>query len=240
MLSAIILDDEILAQERLKLLLHDNHVIVLEMFTNAKRALQWLQYHQTDIIFVDIRLPEISGLEFVQQFKQFNTQDTAIIFSTAYDEFAVDAFSLNAKDYLLKPVCANRLKETLRRILKYKNNTDNSHFHYFTIQLKNEWIKIPWQKVTYLQAEDKSVFLLTDNNERYELPKTLTYWEEQLKNKVVRVHRNTLVMKHMLESLTKIEHNGNNRWHAKIINSNTLLPISRRQLGYVQQQFCEE
>ncbi|MCV2509615.1 MAG: LytTR family transcriptional regulator DNA-binding domain-containing protein, partial [Neisseriaceae bacterium] len=63
---------------------------------------------------------------------------------------------------------------------------------------------------------------------------------EQLQNKVIRIHRNTLVMKHMLESLTKTETNSGLRWHAKIANYDILLPISRRQLAHVQQQFCKE
>ncbi|MFH4415462.1 MAG: LytTR family DNA-binding domain-containing protein [Neisseriaceae bacterium] len=238
MLSAIILEDEILAQERLKLLLKDNKVAVLETFKSASSALIWLEGHVTDIIFVDIGLPEINGIEFVRQLRQKKISAASVIFSTAYDNFAVEAFTLNATDYLLKPIRAKRLKEALNKIPNYQQEKENG-FHFFKIQLKKNLLKIPWQKVVYLQAEDKSVFLFTVQQEIYELPYSLTYWENQLRDKAIRIHRNTLVIKPMLEALVKREINNHLKWHAKIANSDLLLPISRRQLSQVQQQFYE-
>ena len=119
MLSAVILEDEILAQERLKLLLKENNVTVLEIFTDAKAALNWFENHSADVTFVDIELPEISGVEFVEQLKKISSNFGSIIFCTAFDRYAVDAFQLRITDYLMKPVRASRLKEALMRVPGY-------------------------------------------------------------------------------------------------------------------------
>ena len=239
MLSAVILEDEILAQERLKLLLKENNVTVLEIFTDAKAALNWFENHSADVTFVDIELPEISGVEFVEQLKKISSNFGSIIFCTAFDRYAVDAFQLRITDYLMKPVRASRLKEALMRVPGYSQNTE-SGFHFFKIHSKGKQIKLPWQKVAYLQAEDKSVFLYINEQEYYELHQTLNYWENKLRDKVIRIHRNTLVFKSFIEFLVEQKTENGLKWHAKIRNFTTPLPISRRQLKHVHAQFYEE
>ena len=80
MLSAIVLEDEIAAQMRLNLLLKERNVSVLSSFTNAKEALTWIKNHEVDVIFVDIRLPEMNGLEFVEEVKKLHQDNSRIIF----------------------------------------------------------------------------------------------------------------------------------------------------------------
>ena len=104
MLSAIIVEDEVLAAERLRVLLEECNVVLLNVFHHAQPALDWLSIHEADIVFADIGLPEINGLEFVERIKRGAKRQPEIIFTTAYEEHALRAFELAAADYLLKPI----------------------------------------------------------------------------------------------------------------------------------------
>ena len=84
------------------------------------------------------------------------------------------------------------------------------------------------------------MLLITEEGQTYALPKTLSYWAEQLGNKAIRIHRNALVMRHMLKSLVKVETDKGTRWKVEIKSLEELLPISRRQLRQVQDFFCKE
>lgn len=84
------------------------------------------------------------------------------------------------------------------------------------------------------------MFLYINEQEYYELHQTLNYWENKLRDKVIRIHRNTLVFKSFIEFLVEQKTENGLKWHAKIRNFTTPLPISRRQLKHVQAQFYEE
>ena len=91
MLSAIIVEDEVLAAERLRVLLEECNVVLLNVFHHAQPALDWLSIHEADIVFADIGLPEINGLEFVERIKRGAKRQPEIIFTTAYEEHALRA-----------------------------------------------------------------------------------------------------------------------------------------------------
>ena len=98
-------------------------------------------------------------------------------------------------------------------------------------------LEIPWQQARYLQADQKTVFLITGDGAKYELPKTLVYWEELLGEKVIRVHRNALVMRHTLDSLIRLDgddDDSNASWGAKVLDVEEVLPVSRRQLSSIR------
>lgn len=113
MFKVLIVDDERLARVELKRLLQSHKDIeVFGEAKNAKEALNFLDNHSVNLIFVDIHMPEISGLELASQFDD----DVKFVFCTAFQEYAVDAFSLNAFDYLVKPVAPERLEATLNKL----------------------------------------------------------------------------------------------------------------------------
>lgn len=236
MLSAIIVEDEVLATERLKILLKDNDVTVLAEFSEAISALEWLNAHDVDIAFVDIGLPEMDGLSFVERLKRTAHSVPAIIFTTAYEEHALKAFELAATDYLLKPIKRSRLQEALAR-LRPQDHT-NQGLMSFTVQTRDKIIDIPWQQARYLLAEEKGVLLVTSDGNCYDLPKTLIYWEGLLGDKILRIHRNALVLRHALASLVKIadDANSNTSWGAEILDLDEILPVSRRQLAAIRKE----
>lgn len=234
--SAIIVEDEVLAAERLRVLLEECGVVLLKTFHHAQHALDWLSVHEVDIVFSDINMPEITGLEFVERIKRLAKKQPHVIFTTAYEEFALRAFELAAADYLLKPIKIARLQTALARIQESDEN-GGEEFKNFQVFNRDRMVEIPWQQARYLLAEQKTVFLFTGDGQRYELPKTLVYWEELLGDKVIRIHRNALVMRHTLDSLIRLDgedDEGDASWGAKVLDIDEVLPVSRRQLSAIR------
>ncbi|ROV56911.1 LytR/AlgR family response regulator transcription factor [Neisseria chenwenguii] len=234
--SAIIVEDEVLAAERLRVLLEESGVVLLKVFHHAQPALDWLAVHEADIVFADIGLPEITGLELVERIKRVAKRQPEIIFTTAYEEHALRAFELAAVDYLLKPIKLTRLQTALERVSKkYQEKADD--FTHFKVFSRDRMMEIPWQQARYLLAENKTVYLYTGDGISYDLPKTLLYWEELLGDKVIRVHRNALVFRHTLDCLIRMddeEDESNATWGAKVLDVEKPLAVSRRQLAAIR------
>ena len=237
MLSAIIVEDEVLAAERLRVLLEECSVVLLKVFHHAQPALDWLSIHEADIVFADIGLPEITGLELAERIKRVAKKQPEVIFTTAYEEHALRAFELAAADYLLKPIKVSRLQATLER-LNEKHREKADDFTHFKVFNRNRMVEIPWQQVRYLMAEHKTVFLFTGDGQSYELPKTLVYWEELLGDKIIRIHRNALVFRHTLDCLIRLdsgeEDDSNATWGAQVLDVEKPLAVSRRQLAAIR------
>jgi len=124
MLNVVVVDDEILGQEMLIRLLGDYRAVsVAAVFDNGGDTLAWFQENTADAAFLDIQMPGISGLELATSLVQLQPS-LKIVFVTAYDRFAVEAFRLASLDYLLKPVTDERLKITLDRLAVGKENQD--------------------------------------------------------------------------------------------------------------------
>lgn len=142
MLSAIIVEDEVLAAERLRVLLEECNVVLLKIFHHAQPALDWLSLHEADIVFADIGLPEITGLELVERIKRVAKKQPEVIFTTAYEEHALRAFELAAADYLLKPIKVSRLQAALER-LNEKHREKADDFTHFKVFNRNRMVEIP-------------------------------------------------------------------------------------------------
>ena len=93
-----------ISSRTLRVLLEECNVVLLNVFHHAMPALEWLSVHEVDIVFADIGMPEIDGLEFVERIKRTAKRQPEIVFTTAYEEHALRAFELAAADYLLKPI----------------------------------------------------------------------------------------------------------------------------------------
>ncbi|WP_062051682.1 response regulator [Bacillus sp. JCM 19034] len=132
MFKAILIDDEKLALERLKALLHrvSNNIDVIGEYQNAKNALEAIQSDTPDIIFLDIRMPEISGIELANLIRD-DYPEVFIVFVSGYDQYAMETYEIFALDYLLKPIMPKRLKKTLERLETYyrPHNRLNSPKH---------------------------------------------------------------------------------------------------------------
>ena len=113
-MRAIIIDDERLARKELKSLLKDYHEIeIVDECSSPEEALKSIEKHNPDLLFLDIQMPEKTGFDLLQELDK----SPKVVFVTAFDEYAVKAFEVNALDYLMKPVDPERLKETMAKIL---------------------------------------------------------------------------------------------------------------------------
>lgn len=117
--KAIIIDDERLAREELKLLLKDYHEIdIIDEAKNGEEGIEKIKQHRPDLIFLDVSMPGMTGFEMLQRLEEI----PRVIFVTAYDEFAIKAFEVNALDYVMKPVDPDRLKDA---VSKLESNEDD-------------------------------------------------------------------------------------------------------------------
>ena len=123
-MRAIIIDDERLARKELKSLLKEYHEIeIVDECSSPEEALKSIEEHNPDLLFLDIQMPEKTGFDLLQELDK----SPKVVFVTAFDEYAVKAFEVNALDYLLKPVDPERLKETMAKVLSEDSEDEDSY-----------------------------------------------------------------------------------------------------------------
>ena len=200
----MVVDDEAPARNRLIDLLHDsNNKIPLQIAgeaSNGVEALEFLQTKKIDVILLDIRMPEMDGLELAQHLLKLSVPP-AIIFTTAYDVYAIKAFELHAIDYLLKPIRLKRLQEALMRICSTNSLHEDVLLRirpkprtHLSVRERDKIHLIPLGDVVYLRAELKYVTLRTSEKE-YLLEEPLARLEDEFQENFIRIHRNCLVAK---------------------------------------------
>ncbi len=158
MIRTIIVDDEQPALTRLEKLLKESGLATVEgCFTDGMEAINYINSHPVDAVLLDIEMPEINGIDVANRIIEIR-HEVAIIFVTAYNQYAVEAFQLNALDYLLKPVSLLRLKDTLERIEVWKGRKESSQgllvqcFGKFHASIGNEPVKFRTEKAEELLA----------------------------------------------------------------------------------------
>ncbi|WP_046156037.1 LytR/AlgR family response regulator transcription factor [Chromobacterium vaccinii] len=224
-LRALVVDDEALACERLRQLLADCGVEEVHCLADGKTALDWLACHPVDVLLLDISMPGLDGIALARQLRQ-QALAPALVFSTAHDHFAVEAFELDAADYLLKPVRRERLEQALQRAQARREGRQQPSF---TVRQRGRLLNVPFADARYLKAELKYVTLVTSDNE-YLLDDALVALEQRLGESALRIHRNCLVMRHAVQELCRGDDGGDEQWIVRLRDIPTPLPVSRRQI----------
>lgn len=217
-MKALIIEDEAPAVRRLKSLLEqqEERYIVLEDIDTVEDALEWLNNNpEPDVIFSDIQLADGLSFEIYEQ----HSLTCPIIFTTAYDEYAIKAFEHNSIDYLLKPYSEEQLAKSLERLKQFQpkqsvdltkaleqisvqNHTTKTYKSRFLISKADNLIPVKAEDVAYIYTEDKAVLLMTKDNIRYFINYTLDELEELLDPKVFfRLNRQFIVQ---VDSILKI------------------------------------
>ncbi|MFT5608690.1 MAG: two-component system response regulator AlgR [Parvicella sp.] len=235
-MKCLIVDDEGLARSRLKHILGDldESMNVIES-DNGKDALAKCNDYEPELVFLDIRMPGISGMEVAQHLTAYETPP-AVIFTTAYNEFALDAFEANAIDYLLKPIRRERLQQALKKIKpftaeqKLKLPTEEARQH-IALTERGKIKLVPIDKIVYFRADNKYVRLRTTKRE-YVISEVLNGLEEELADQFIRVHRNSLVAKSHINRLEKDSDNG--KWYVFFKSIEDSIEVSRRQTTNVR------
>ncbi|MBI4741768.1 MAG: response regulator transcription factor [Betaproteobacteria bacterium] len=243
-LSVMIVDDEVPARARLRDLLADiagelPTTLVCEA-ANGLLALEALENRKVDLALLDIRMPTMDGIELAGHLSRLEPPP-AVVFVTAYDGYAVQAFELNAIDYLVKPVRARRLLAALQKARQHRPPTAQSlqslqhgARSHLSCHERGRLLLIPVTDIIYLKADLKYVAARTHDRE-YLLDESLTHLEKEFAERFIRLHRSVLAAK---EAITGFEKNssddGEVQWQALLRGISEKLPVSRRQWPLVK------
>ena len=235
----LIVDDELPARNRLKDLLEDcrsnfSFELVGEA-SNGREMLDLVKRSAIDILFLDIRMPVMDGIEAARHLQKLNSPP-AIIFTTALEAHALEAFDLNAVDYLLKPIREERLLVALKKALSTrKASTDNlpkmgnNGREHLAITERDRVVLIPIEDIFYMRAELKYVTLKTVQRE-YLLEESLINLEKEFGNRFLRIHRNCLVARKAIAGFEKVgSSGGESHWVVLLKDLPEKLAVSRRQ-----------
>ncbi|GAB2758209.1 LytR/AlgR family response regulator transcription factor [Nocardioides pakistanensis] len=222
-LKVLVVDDERPALDELAWLLgRDNRVADVLTTDSAAEALRLLQEEHVDAVFLDIRMPGLSGLDLAKVLARFK-EPPPVVFVTAYDEHAVDAFELNAVDYVLKPVRDDRLAEAVRRVAEARStpatplDTDT-----IAVELGGRTRFVPRSSVRYVEAQGDYARLHTDEGSHL-VRVPLSSLEEQWRDAgFVRIHRSLLV------ALAHVEEVRMDSGRCTVIVGGEELAVSRR------------
>ena len=232
--KAIIVEDEKLARDLVKSYLSSHESIeLIGEYADGFSGLKAINELKPDLVFLDVQMPMLTGLELLELLEE----PPHIIFTTAYDEYAVNAFDLNAVDYLLKPFSKDRFDKALQKVFskvsksnplkKVKNlkeHLSETSVHDKIVVKSNSNIHvIPLSEVIYLESEDDYVMIHTANG-KYLKHQTMKFYEQQLdSNKFIRIHRSYIVN---VSEINKIEKFGKETYQV-VLKNGVGLKVSR-------------
>lgn len=163
-MNCIIVDDEPLAREAIELLVKEvSYLTLTSTFNNAASAAKFMNENPVDLIFLDIQMPGITGIEFARTIPK----KTLIIFTTAYSEYALDSYEVDAIDYLIKPVDPERFKKAAEKALSYhsllmqdeKENIEPVADEYFFVKSDRKYFKVNFEDILFVEGLKDYVIL---------------------------------------------------------------------------------
>lgn len=215
MLKVILIDDEPKAIKSLSWELSNfcDNIEVLETFTGAKDALVFLKKNAIDAVFLDIQMPEMDGFQFLDQ---VNKRDFAVIFTTAYNEFAIDAIKKRAIDYLTKPIDTDDLIEAVKKIEDFKNNLLtrdaleesllSHHDQRIKISVDGKLLFLDADEIIYCEGDGNYTKIFLEANKKLFVTKKLKEVEELLpKSCFFRVHNSYIINLRKVKAYYKTE-----------------------------------
>jgi two-component system response regulator AlgR len=234
----LIADDEAPARARLRDLLDDCRerfpLAIVDEARNGREALEVVTREKIDIVLLDIRMPEIDGMEAARHMAGM-AEPPAIIFTTAFDAYALKAFEVNAIDYLLKPIRVERLLAALNKTRAGPQVTRaaldaaaNKPRRHLSVHERGKIVLVPLAEILYLRAELKYVTVRTAQRE-YLVEESLTRLEEEFAADFVRIHRNCLVARAAISGFERNAEESESGWAVVIKGTGEKLPVSRRQ-----------
>ncbi len=238
-MKILIVDDELPARSRLRSMLSSMtaYEVVAEA-GNGYEALQAIQKHEPDVVLLDIRMPGMDGLETAEHLGKLETRP-AIIFTTAYNDYALPAFKTHAVDYLLKPVRKEHLQQALEATRQLNRaqlqalgdikNTASEPSH-ISARFKGEIRLIPVEEILYFQAEHKYVTVCHHQGEDL-IEEPLTRLEEKFPHSFMRIHRNALVA---VTQIAALEKTAEGHCRIRLKHNDKTLEVSRRHLPHVR------
>jgi two-component system LytT family response regulator len=255
-LRVVIADDERPARNFLKNLLAEfDDVEIVGEAKNGTEAVELIKKTKPDLALLDLQMPELNGIDVVRSLRK--NQIPLVAFVTAYDEYAVQAFEVNAVDYLLKPVEKARLRETLQRaherlekidfreieakrlrsaIETYESSTNFEYLKRIPVKKRDEIFLVPVREVASVVADGELLHITTIHNRRYTINYRLKDLEARLSpEKFIRISRSALVN---LEMIAKINSMPGGTYMVVLKNSQEL-PVSRLQSRVLREKYLK-
>jgi two-component system response regulator AlgR len=240
-LRVLIVDDEPLARARLRTLLADCHApeaLVAAEADNAARAIALVRQQPFDVALLDIHMPGADGLQLATALRAM-ADPPWVVFVTAHAEHAVQAFEVEAVDYLTKPVRRERLEAALRKAERMREFGRRGTVDYdpecLLITERGRTLRVPVTEVLYLKAELKYVTVRTASASHV-LDGSLNQLEERYPERFLRVHRNALVARHAIRALERHHDSEEGEgWAVRLAGADEPLAVSRRQLAAVRE-----
>ncbi len=218
MIKAIIVEDEELAREKLRFFLEDfPNVQLIAECGDAISALEALQKHSPDLLFLDIQLPGVSGIELLRSIRK---QSPSVIFTTAFENYAIEAFDFKTIGYLLKPFDRQRFRTTMIKAFEKLEESAATPTLKNKIAVRKEgekskYIMLNTPEINHIQSNGNSVLIYTDT-EFFVMNSTLENLEKTLGTELFqRVHRTVIVNK---AKIIEIENLSNNEYQLKLKN----------------------
>ena len=237
-MKILIVDDEPLARERLQRHLQeiDSDCEITEA-ENGFIALEQCERHNPDLVLLDIRMPGMDGIETAGKLSKLETPP-AIIFTTAYDEYALEAFDAHAIAYLLKPIRKEKLENALQsakqlnrvQLQSIQPEETDTQENYLSVRIHSGLRKIELEDVFYFLAEQKYVSVKYREGEVL-IEESLKSLEERFSNTFIRIHRNALIAKKQLKAIRKDQQG---RYLTELKDIDDKIEVSRRHVAMVR------
>ena len=238
-LRVLLVDDEAPARRRMRDLLDDCAaalpLAVVGEAQHGREALDLLQSAPADLVLTDIHMPDMDGIELARHLLKLQ-HPPVVIFTTAFHEHAVQAFEVNAIDYLMKPVRMQRLLSALQKVPRLKPVSAEklaqlpaSARRFLSVTERSRVVLVPLDEIVYLKAELKYITIRTVQRE-FLLEESLTRLEQEFGARFVRVHRNCLVTRDFIRGFERrVNDDGDSHWEVLLTGLPETLPVSRRQ-----------
>lgn len=197
-MNCIIVDDEPLAREAIELLVKDIPYLNLAgSFNNASSAVEFMEGHAVDLIFLDIQMPGITGMEFARTI----SKRTLIVFTTAYSEYAIDSYEVDAIDYLIKPVEYDRFKKAADKALAYhhlllqeeKEHIEPAAEEYFFVKSDRKFFKVNFEDILFVEGLKDYVILQLEEQHIITRMNMKAMYELLPKSQFLRVNKSYIV-----------------------------------------------
>lgn len=235
-LRTIIVDDEPLAIERLQILCAQIHNLdLIGTAADGASAIRLTENLKPDLILLDITMPIMDGIETAKAMAKLPNKPS-VIFITAFDNFALEAFDLDVVDYVLKPVASERLNRAIARVVESRNSNilphkESDYAQEFWVSHRNELIRIAALDIDHVEAE-RDYMRLHVGDRSYLLHQTISSLEERLDPAMFqRIHRSHILCK---DNISGLRHEGGGVWHVLLKDGNSLR-IGRKYLADVKQ-----
>lgn len=243
----VIVEDESLARQRLRKLLsvHNDRLEIIGEAKDGDKGKALIESMRPDVVFLDIQMPVMDGFEMLKRL----TYPVRVIFTTAFDQYAIQAFEENSVDYLLKPIREERLARSIEKLASmnrtagtedlerlFRKWSHTSRPETLTVKLGNKMILLPVEEIAWLCAEDKYVVVHCRSGEQHLINLTLTELEQRLPGSFVRIHRSYIIHTEAVREIRrgsngKLDFVMNDPEETVITSSQNYTPAVRRWLG---------